>query len=246
MCSAIPLRIADIGSSVSPGSGSALAAGAAAGGRRCLCGRRCGCRRRRGGSGSRRSCRRCLCGRRGCRRGLGSRRRRCGLDGGLRGGSGRGLPAALDEGEDVLLRHAAARARSLNRARIDAVLGGDPSDDGRDEGAAVPGRGHGGRRGRRGRHRRCGRLRGLARGGLGRVGGGLGRGSGASGASGASAGALPSGAITARTVPTSTVSPSWTRIWATTPSAGLGTSVSTLSVEISSSGSSRAIGSPRT
>ena len=54
----------------------------------------------------------------------------------------------------------------------------------------------------------------------------------------------PSGAITASTVPTSTVSPSWTRILATTPSPGLGTSVSTLSVEISSSGSSRPIGSP--
>ena len=45
-------------------------------------------------------------------------------------------------------------------------------------------------------------------------------------------------------MPTSTVSPSWTRIFATTPSPGLGTSVSTLSVEISSSDSSRAIGSP--
>ncbi len=71
---------------------------------------------------------------------------------------------------------------------------------------------------------------------------------GSGGASGASAsgaaGAEPSGAITASTVPTSTVSPSWTRILATMPSAGLGTSVSTLSVEISSSDSSRAIGSP--
>ena len=54
----------------------------------------------------------------------------------------------------------------------------------------------------------------------------------------------PGAAMRARTVPTSTVSPSWTRISATTPSAGLGTSVSTLSVEISSSGSSRPIGSP--
>ncbi len=67
-------------------------------------------------------------------------------------------------------------------------------------------------------------------------------GSGA-GASGADT-AAPSGAITASTAPTSTVSPSWTRILATTPSAGLGISVSTLSVEISSSDSSRAIGSP--
>ena len=67
---------------------------------------------------------------------------------------------------------------------------------------------------------------------------------GSGGASGAAAGAAPSGAITASTVPTSTVSPSWTRICATTPSAGLGTSVSTLSVEISSSGSSRPMCSP--
>jgi hypothetical protein len=68
---------------------------------------------------------------------------------------------------------------------------------------------------------------------------------GSGGASGAgAAGAAPSGAITASTVPTSTVSPSWTRIWTTTPSAGLGTSVSTLSVEISSNGSSRPICSP--
>jgi hypothetical protein len=54
----------------------------------------------------------------------------------------------------------------------------------------------------------------------------------------------PSGAITASFVPTSTVSPSWTRISASTPVAGAGTSVSTLSVEISSSPSSAAIGSP--
>src|SRR5262249_14116906 len=45
-------------------------------------------------------------------------------------------------------------------------------------------------------------------------------------------------------VPTSTVSPSWTRIWVSVPEAGLGTSVSTLSVEISSSGSSASICSP--
>jgi hypothetical protein len=50
--------------------------------------------------------------------------------------------------------------------------------------------------------------------------------------------------MSASTVPTSTVAPSSTRIWATTPSAGLGTSVSTLSVEISRSGSSRPMASP--
>ncbi len=69
----------------------------------------------------------------------------------------------------------------------------------------------------------------------------------ASGAAGSDAGAptsVPGAAMRARTVPTSTVSPSWTRISATTPSAELGTSVSTLSVEISSRGSSRPIDSP--
>ena len=72
-------------------------------------------------------------------------------------------------------------------------------------------------------------------------------GAGASGsgcAAGASAGAPASPPITASFVPTSTVSPSWTRICVTTPLAGLGTSVSTLSVEISSSDSSAAISSP--
>ena len=65
---------------------------------------------------------------------------------------------------------------------------------------------------------------------------------GASSAAGAAT--APSGAITASFVPTSTVSPSWTRICCTTPEPGLGTSVSTLSVEISSSDSSASIGSP--
>ena len=60
---------------------------------------------------------------------------------------------------------------------------------------------------------------------------------------GGSATAVPAGAV-ASTLPTSTVSPSWTRISATTPSPGLGTPVSTLSVDISSSGSSRATSSP--
>ena len=50
--------------------------------------------------------------------------------------------------------------------------------------------------------------------------------------------------MTAITVPTSTVSPSCARIFWSTPDAGLGTSVSTLSVEISSSDSSASIVSP--
>ena len=75
---------------------------------------------------------------------------------------------------------------------------------------------------------------------------GSGSGSGAAGGSSAAGagGAEPAGPITASFVPTSTVSPSWTRICSTTPEPGLGTSVSTLSVEISSSDSSAAISSP--
>ena len=73
---------------------------------------------------------------------------------------------------------------------------------------------------------------------------GCGSGSGVTGSDTGAPTSVPGAAMRARTVPTSTVSPSWTRISATTPSAALGTSVSTLSVEISSSGSSRPIGSP--
>ena len=50
--------------------------------------------------------------------------------------------------------------------------------------------------------------------------------------------------MTASLVPTSTVSPSWTRICVSVPEAGLGTSVSTLSVEISSRDSSASTCSP--
>jgi hypothetical protein len=76
---------------------------------------------------------------------------------------------------------------------------------------------------------------------------GSGGASGAAGASGAGvsgAGAPAAPPIWASFVPTSTVSPSCTRICVTVPLAGLGTSVSTLSVEISSSGSSASTCSP--
>src|SRR5262245_23826534 len=65
-----------------------------------------------------------------------------------------------------------------------------------------------------------------------------------SGGGSSCAGAAAPEPITASLVPTSTVSPSWTRICWSTPLPGLGTSVSTLSVEISSSGSSAATSSP--
>ena len=72
---------------------------------------------------------------------------------------------------------------------------------------------------------------------------GSGTGSGSGSAAGADASA-PSGPISASFVPTSTVSPSWTKIFRTTPLPGLGISVSTLSVEISSNVSSASIASP--
>ncbi len=76
---------------------------------------------------------------------------------------------------------------------------------------------------------------------------GSGSGAGSSSAGFSSAGAAGAAApdpITASFVPTSTVSPSWTKICCSIPVPGEGTSVSTLSVEISSSGSSAATSSP--
>jgi hypothetical protein len=61
---------------------------------------------------------------------------------------------------------------------------------------------------------------------------------------GAGAGAAPETPTTAITVPTGTVSPSATRISVRVPEIGDGTSVSTLSVETSNSGSSAATVSP--
>src|SRR5215213_4672955 len=72
-----------------------------------------------------------------------------------------------------------------------------------------------------------------------------GSGSAAGSSSPAAAGALPLvGAISARTAPTSTVSPSAKWIFTTVPEAGAGTSASTLSVEISTSVSSSETASP--
>ena len=58
------------------------------------------------------------------------------------------------------------------------------------------------------------------------------------------AAANPAGTITATTLFTRTVSPSLARISLTTPATGDGISASTLSVEISKSGSSRSTASP--
>ncbi len=56
--------------------------------------------------------------------------------------------------------------------------------------------------------------------------------------------ASPPSSISINAVPTGTVAPSSTRIFETVPATGDGTSVSTLSVEISKSGSSRSTWSP--
>ncbi len=132
------------------------------------------------------------CRRRRCRCGLGDRdrlrcRRRCYLDRRRRSRHGRrcGCRTRLDERQDVLLRHPAARTRAGHRGRIDAVLGGDAGDHRRHERPAVlrGSRRHGccGRSGGRlGLHRlrgECGR-HGRDRLGLGRSSGGSGSGLG--------------------------------------------------------------------
>jgi len=118
----------------------------------------------------------CGDGLRGCR----LRRRRGRLHRGRGRSRGR---AGLDERQDVLLRHPSARARPRDRARVDAVLGGDARDDGRDERPPVAhGRRRGDRRGLRDGRRRLGLRLGRRSGGrLGRRrGGSLGRRSGGS------------------------------------------------------------------
>ena len=99
--------------------------------------------------------------------------------------------------------------------------------------------------GRRGRRRRQAPGRGPARErSAAGAGAGSGSGAGSAGASAAGAGADPASPTTAITVPTSTVSPSGTRISVSTPDTGEGTSESTLSVETSKRTSSSAMVSP--
>ncbi len=115
MCSAIPRRIAVIGSTVSPGSVSPAATGAGAGGFAGGAGALTG---GAGGAGVRLRRRPELRPERlGCRCGPGPAAALL-----LRA-------AGLDEGEDVLLRHAAARAGAGDLRRIDAVLGCDARHD---------------------------------------------------------------------------------------------------------------------
>ena len=73
------------------------------------------------------------------------------------------------------------------------------------------------------------------------AGGGGGGAAGAAATGVAALAAAPDSSITASCVPTATVESTWTIIFCSTPATGDGISVSTLSVETSSNGSSTAI-----
>ena len=224
MCSAIPRRIAVIGSSCSPAP-----------------------RRRLRGCGG-------AAGQRGAAAG------RAGCGGGRRRGAGAGASSAVGAAAGPPRRRRGCPSSSRGRrgrcpapGQVDAVLGGDPRDDGRDERLAVPlrrpsassARGGGGRGGAarlRGARRRAptpslaARHRSL---------GGASCVAGAGGSSAARRRALRPRARSRRASSRPRPSrPPATRICWRTPVPGLGTSVSTLSVEISSSGSSASTVSP--
>ena len=145
--------------------------------------------------------------------------RRAALDGRRRCGRGAaaGAPSAVAGVEHVGLRDAPARAAAGHAGEVDALGGGHARGDGRD---LRVGR-DGGRCGRRRRRRP----------------------SGASG-SAALAGAAAPACMRAMTWPTVTVSPSSARISVIVPAAGAGSSMSTLSVEISTTVSPSATVSP--
>src|SRR3954469_16985512 len=161
MCSAMPRRIADTGSSVSPGRTSVgatcagagfgggaggVAGGAGTGVGGAGSGAACGCGGGGGGAGGalggggggrgrrRLGCRLRLRGRR-----LFGRSRRHRGCGGRRRRLGRGWRPCLDEVEDVLLRDATAAAGAGDLRGVDMVLGGDARDDRRDECAVAAG-----------------------------------------------------------------------------------------------------------
>ena len=158
----------------------------------------------------------------------------------------------------VVPRDAAAGARAGDLRLVDVVLGEERRTIGESTCAPAPSRcrprcrlarrlcGGGGGSGRRlGAAWRVGGGGGVGAGVGGGGGGGGGAasaaGAGASAAAGASLDAACGGAVAdhGQLTPTSTVSPSGTRISVSTPAAGDGTSESTLSVETSKSGSSR-------
>ena len=183
------------------------------------------------------------------------------------GGGGRRTVTCVDDLEHVLAGDAATDAGAGHLRRADARCppgACGPPGKAPATSAATPsvGRAELARRPSPEHRRRCG---GCGAGG-GRCergrggGGGAGAGAGAGGGGGGGAAAAGGGAgaaarapvpprphsspITASRTPTSTVSPSGTRISVRTPAAGEGTSESTLSVDTSKSGSSRATVSP--
>ena len=182
--------------------------------------------------------------RRGAGAGAGDGRRRW-------GGGGTGL----DEVEDVLLRHATAGPGARDDGRVDPVLGGDARDDRGDEGPSVAGRLRAvaatvARR-RRGGQARPARRGLLAAAGAGAAATGSGRGRRLGAAAQRAAGARLGGRdLRAGRRDEREDRSDLDRLALLHEDlrddalAGLGTSVSTLSVEISSSGSSRPIASP--
>ena len=174
---------------------------------------------------------------------------------GATGGAGAGAEAAPCDPpglDHVVARDATAFAGAADLRGIETLLGDHPAHERRGDepprrsiaaGSATAGASAAaGAAARRGAGRR-----GCGRGGAGAVpaaagagrGGGGRRGLGAAGAGGGG-GAPAASEITASRAPTSTVSPSATRISETTPAAGAGTSESTLSVDTSNNGSSAA------
>ena len=228
MCSAMPRRIAVIGSSVSPGCGSAAAlepAGPVAG-RRGL--------GRRGGGGAAR-----------CRSAAGAGA--AGAAAPVRQAPAGCAPDSMNARMSFFVTRPPRPVPGTWR-RVDAVLGRDARDDRARRTLAVAATAAAALapvrlpalRARRSAAARLGARRGAP------AGRGLrSRAPAAARRSRALAGAAPSRRRSRRArVPTSTVSPSWTRICVDDAAPGLGTSVSTLSVEISSSGSSASTCSP--
>ena len=171
-----------------------------------------------------------------------------------------GRPARRGRARTSVAGDPAAQPGAGDRRRVEAVLGDEPADDRRKELAArrrrrsvgggagagataaapaagaAAGGGAGGRRGGRARRSGCGRRR-CGGGPAARARRGAGR-PARRRAAAAGAGRRRRRRRRRGVAPTSTVSPSGTRISVSTPAAGEGTSESTLSVETSKSGSS--------
>ena len=171
------------------------------------------------------------------------------LAGACRAGSGfGGSLLGLGSGEHVLLADAAADTGALDCREVDVVLGGQFSHQRGDVGTGLPGRGGGGFRLGFGLRLGLGlflrfRLGFRLRLGFG-FGSGLGSGFGSGLGAGFSGAAAPAAPILASSPPTATVSSSSAVIASSVPATGDGISVSTLSVDTSTSGSSTSTVSP--